>query len=277
MLELGTKVPTFDEKVEAHAVKQGWFTARPGKVRVHWNRIGTVELIGGIALTVLGFSIPASGLVLLGAAVAIAGIVTFLIGRQMPARTPEGAMIQAMLAAYRRTLDLTFRQARSMTEAVTAASLPWLETPDQGVVWGVALGLQAAVEQVLDRTMADLRDGRVADTTSAYLADLVRPLRPGRCERRIRGRRFGRQRLLELADPRPRRHVRRDRHHRERPIVERRGRRRVRRRRVRRRWGRGRRRDFEAGRTCAATLPAARACRMIAARTWRIPRSEEDS
>ena len=45
--------------------------------------------------------------------------------------------------------------------------MPWLETPDQAVVWGVALGLHEEVERVFDRTLDDLRTG--AATSSTYV------------------------------------------------------------------------------------------------------------
>jgi hypothetical protein len=71
-------------------------------------------------------------------------------------------MIRAMLSAYRRTLKKTMDQARSMDQVVAEAGLPWLETPDQAVVWGTALGLNAEIETVLGRALEDQRDGRVA-------------------------------------------------------------------------------------------------------------------
>jgi hypothetical protein len=77
----------------------------------------------------------------------------------MPARTMAGATVRAMLAAYRRTLDTTMAQARSMQQVVDEAKLAWLETPDQALVWGVALGLQEQAEAVLERSADDLRAG----------------------------------------------------------------------------------------------------------------------
>jgi hypothetical protein len=56
-------------------------------------------------------------------------------------------------------------QARSMDQVVAEAGLPWLETPDQAVVWGTALGLHAEIEDVLGRALDDQRDGRVAPGT----------------------------------------------------------------------------------------------------------------
>jgi hypothetical protein len=74
-------------------------------------------------------------------------------------------MVRAMLAAYRRTLEKTMAQARSMDEVVAEAGLAWLDTPDKAVVWGVALGLQKDVEDVLERSIRDLEAGRAAATT----------------------------------------------------------------------------------------------------------------
>jgi hypothetical protein len=47
-------------------------------------------------------------------------------------------------------------QARSMDQVVAQSGLTWLETPDQAVVWGTALGLQGQIEQVLQRSIEDV-------------------------------------------------------------------------------------------------------------------------
>jgi hypothetical protein len=86
----------------------------------------------------------------------------------MPAVTLPGAMIRAMLAAYRRTLKKTMDHARSMDQVVADAGLPWLETPDQAVVWGLALGLQDEIETVIGRSISDLERG-TAGVGSAYV------------------------------------------------------------------------------------------------------------
>ena len=85
----------------------------------------------------------------------------------MPAVTMPGAMIRAMLHAYRRTLKKTMEQARSMQQVVEEAGLDWLDTPDQAVVWGTALGLQSQIEDVLDRSLEDLKQG-TASASSLY-------------------------------------------------------------------------------------------------------------
>jgi hypothetical protein len=106
--------------------------------------------------------LPSDGLVLVGLAAMAAGVVLLVLARAMPARTLAGAMLRAMLFAYRRTLAKTMAQARSMDQVVAEAGLPWLETPDAAVVWGVALGLDREVEAVLERSIEDLREGRTA-------------------------------------------------------------------------------------------------------------------
>ncbi len=85
----------------------------------------------------------------------------------MPAVTLPGAVVRAMLFAYRRTLEKTMAKARSMQQVVDDARFEWLETPDQAIAWGVALGLQDEVEQVLERTLEDVRGSRAIG--SAYV------------------------------------------------------------------------------------------------------------
>jgi uncharacterized membrane protein YgcG len=166
MLELGKHVSTFDEKLEAHVVAQGWFREPPGRVTRRWS-VGGIGVIGaGIAAGIAGFNLPSDGLVVVAAGLGVAGVVLFTLARSMPARTMPGAMIRAMLEAYRRTLEKTMAQARSMGEVVATSAIPLVESPDDAVVWGVALGLQEDVERVLERTAEDLRTG---GTTAGYV------------------------------------------------------------------------------------------------------------
>ena len=79
-----------------------------------------------------------------------------------------GAMIRAQLAAYRRTLKKTMEQSRSMDQVVADAGLEWLDTPDQAIVWGTALGLQDEIEKVLERSLDDVKDGRATLTVTYF-------------------------------------------------------------------------------------------------------------
>ena len=160
--------------------------------------------MAGVIAVVAGLNIPFSGLTLLGGAAIAGGIVIIIVARAMPAVTMPGAMIRAMLAAYRRTLQKTMAQARSMQQVVDEAGLAWLDTPDQAVVWGTALGLQGEIEGVLSRSLEDVktgRDERDGPLLPVLVPDLERDAVHGR-------RRLGRQRrepLLRFGDPRRRR------------------------------------------------------------------------
>jgi len=158
----GTHVGEFDTRLEEHVVKRGWITEKPSKVVSRWVIRGSLAIIAGVIAVVAGFNIPMSGLTLIGGAAIAGGIVVVLLARAMPAVTMAGAMIRAMLAAYRRTLQKTMAQARSMQQVVAEAGLDWLDTPDQAVVWGTALGLQSEIEGVLSRSLEDVNEGRTS-------------------------------------------------------------------------------------------------------------------
>jgi uncharacterized membrane protein YgcG len=157
--KFGASVAAFDAALEGHVVARGWFKEKPSKVVARWMRVGVLALVGGILAVVAGFTVPISGLVLIGGAAIAGGVVVMLVARGMPAVTMPGAMIRAMLAAYRRTLQKTMAQSRSMQQVVDEAGLDWLDTPDQAVVWGTALGLQDEIEQVLARSLEDVEHG----------------------------------------------------------------------------------------------------------------------
>jgi hypothetical protein len=154
----GSSVSTFDSKLEGHVVKGGWMVEKPSRVVTRWAGKGILAVVAGIVAIVLGANVPISGLILIGGAAIVGGVVIMLFARFMPKVTMPGAMIRAMLHAYRRTLEKTMEQARSMQQVVDGAGLAWLETPDQAVVWGTALGLQGQIEEVLQRSLEDVRE-----------------------------------------------------------------------------------------------------------------------
>ena len=97
----GADVAAFDSSLESHVVKRGWFAEKPSKVVATWTVRGILAIIaGGIALFA-GVGIPMSGLTLIGVAAIVGGIVVIAFARAMPAVTMSGAMMRAMLAAYR--------------------------------------------------------------------------------------------------------------------------------------------------------------------------------
>jgi uncharacterized membrane protein YgcG len=160
MLALGPKVERFNKELEDHVVGRGWFRERPSKVQGRWGLRGGLAIAAGIAAFIGAVNLPSGGLMLIAVALVGGGIVVLVMSRWMQAVTLPGAMIRAMLAAYRRTLHKTMQQSRSMDQVVAEAGLDWLETPDQAVVWGTALGLEEDIEAVLERSLDDVRDGR---------------------------------------------------------------------------------------------------------------------
>ena len=166
IVEFGKDVPGFERRVEDHCVTEGWFKERPAQVKGRWRGRGGLLLVVGILAVILGANLPSDGIALVGAALVAAGIGLFVIAGVMPAVTPEGSMIRAMLEAYKRTLEKTLAQARSMEQVVVASAIPLIESPDDAVAWGVALGLQDEVERVLERTAQDVQAGHVS---SAYV------------------------------------------------------------------------------------------------------------
>ena len=160
--KFGSHVGEFDTALEDHVVDRGWFGERPSKVVSRWAGRGTLAIVAGVIAVIAGLNIPLSGLTLLGGAAIAAGVVVVILARSMPAVTIAGSMIRAMLAAYRRTLQKTMAQARSMQQVVDEAGLAWLDTPDQAVVWGTALGLQGEIEGVLSRSLEDVKEGRTS-------------------------------------------------------------------------------------------------------------------
>jgi uncharacterized membrane protein YgcG len=170
LLKFGEAVDDFDSALEKHVVGQGWFAEPPSKAMSRWIVRGVLAIVAGAGILFLAFNIPMDGLTLVGGALIIAGVVLLILSRAMPAVTIPGSMIRAQLAAYRRTLKKTMEQSRSMDQVVADAGLDWLDTPDQAVVWGTALGLQHEIEGVLERSLDDVKDGRSASTGTYFPA-----------------------------------------------------------------------------------------------------------
>ena len=160
--KFGAEVAAFDSALEDSVVSLGWFAEKPSKVVGRWTGRGILAIVAGVIAVIAGLKIPISGLTLIGGAAIAGGVVVVLFAQVMPAVTMPGAVIRAMLAAYRRTLQKTMAQARSMQQVVDEAGLDWLDTPDQAVVWGTALGLQGEIEGVLSRSLEDVQAGRTS-------------------------------------------------------------------------------------------------------------------
>lgn len=144
--------------LEHEAVRLGWLERMPGPAiaRMTWAGIGIGVI--GLGVGAVGVLVPMSGAVLLGGALVLGGVGVMAFGRAMSQRTRNGAYVDAMLTAYRRTLRKTMEMARSMSEVVREPEVAVLaDTPDKAVVWGLALGLHDEVASVLARGLEEQR------------------------------------------------------------------------------------------------------------------------
>ena len=159
--ELVPAVGSLKGDLETLAVQKGWLAGKPTRVVLTWIALAVVEVVVAIPLFVWTIYLDASGGLLGGGALVIAAVITGITAWFMPCRTRLGAMLQAMLAAYKRTLQKTMAQSQSMDEVVARKPLPWVTTPDAAMAWGVALGLNSEVETLLGRTVgASMASGR---------------------------------------------------------------------------------------------------------------------
>ena len=101
---------TFAERLRAvegslyvDAVTQGWFTARPDKVRTSWNRRGWLLLAAGIGLTFVLARWTHWGIV--GIPVIVAGLLLVWFDRFMPARTPKGTAMLRRVRGFRTVIE----------------------------------------------------------------------------------------------------------------------------------------------------------------------------
>jgi uncharacterized membrane protein YgcG len=144
--------------LEEEAMRLGWFTQLPSKAIGRMTLSGVGIAVIGAGIIGIGVILPMSGAVMLGAALLLGGIGVMAFGEQMSQRSTQGAYVDAMLKAYRRTLQKTMDQARSMSEVVEQPEIAKLaDTPDKAVVWGIALGLHDEVATVLARGLEEQR------------------------------------------------------------------------------------------------------------------------
>jgi uncharacterized membrane protein YgcG len=151
--ELAPAISHVKSDLETLAVQKGWLAGRPTRVIGIWIVVAVVEGVAAIPLFIWSAALEASGGYLGGGALLMAAAVTAITAWFMPCRTRLGAMLQAMLAAYKRTLQKTMALSKSMDEVVERKALPWVTTPDAAMAWGVAFGLNAEIDTLLSETV----------------------------------------------------------------------------------------------------------------------------
>ncbi len=152
------KMSAVEKVLENEALRLGWFTELPSNAIDRGTRAGIGIGVIGLGVLGLGIFLPMSGAVLLGGATVVGALGTIGFGRAMSKRSSQGAYVDAMLTAYRRTLQKTMEQARSMREVSQEPEVATLaDTPDKAVVWGLALGLHDEVAALLARGLEEQR------------------------------------------------------------------------------------------------------------------------
>jgi uncharacterized protein (TIGR04222 family) len=91
------------EQLMDDAMSKGWFTRKPGTVKVLWGLLGIVVLAAGIALTILLAAETHAGLV--GVPIVIAGVLLLVAARWMPKRTAKGYAVLRHTLGFKRFID----------------------------------------------------------------------------------------------------------------------------------------------------------------------------
>ena len=168
--QLNSELDDVKDTLEEEAMRLGWFSQLPSKAisRMTWSGVGIAVIGAGVDRPRRdpaderrrACSAPP---LLLG------GVGTMGFGQAMSQRTPQGAYVDAMLKAYRRTLQKTMDQARSMGEVIEQPEIAKLaDTPDKAVVWGMALGLHDEVAAVLARGLEEQKQATGSPVGAYY-------------------------------------------------------------------------------------------------------------
>ena len=206
LLQFGKYTSKFNNRIEQHVTSRGWFSEPPAKAV---NALGRARRrwpsSAGSSCFIIGFNLPSAGFELMGGALVAAGVLVMLISRCMPQRTMAGAMIYAMLAAYRRTLAED-DGAGALDEPGRPGGRTWRGSrrPTRRPSGASRWGSRSDVEAVIERSAEDAQQG--VSTYNPWVPIVVRHrLVVRRRQRRLVGRRA--RSLLGLAHPRLRRHV----------------------------------------------------------------------
>lgn len=127
----------------ADAVKRGWFTARPDRIRRRWLISGGLLFVTGTAATIAAATYSHFGLV--PVPVALAGLVLIGSARRMPVRTAKGTELTRKLLGFRRYLTTTAAgQTHPAGQDTLDIYLPY------AIVFGRAKQWAAATQAVAD-------------------------------------------------------------------------------------------------------------------------------
>ncbi len=143
------------EQLMDDAMSKGWFSRKPGTVKVLYGLLGILVLGGGIALTIL--LAAETHAALLGVPVIIAGIVLLIAARWMPKRSAKGYATLRHTLGFKRFIDESEKHRAEFAERKNIFSeyLPY------AVVFGAT--------EKWAKAFADLGD-EPPDTSSWYVS-----------------------------------------------------------------------------------------------------------
>jgi hypothetical protein len=157
---LSTAFATYTTSLDEVAAQRGWVTERPGLVIHRWRLVAACELAAGLLLIgwlpwalVASTALQPIDLMVIGLGLVGAAVVTYFISGVMPSRTSTGAMLAAMLNAYRRTLKASIARAKSLQQVVLEKPLPWVSTPAAEIAWAVAFNLDREIDGLLSQSL----------------------------------------------------------------------------------------------------------------------------
>ena len=81
LLEFGKYTTKFNDRLEQHVTSSGWFSMPPGKAIARWAGRGTLAIVGGVVVIIIGFNLPSAGLTLMGGALIAAGVLVMILSR----------------------------------------------------------------------------------------------------------------------------------------------------------------------------------------------------
>ena len=132
------------EELMDDAMSKGWFSRKPGTVKVLWGLLGILVLAGGIALTIL--LAAETHAALLGVPVIVGGILLLIASRWMPKRTAKGYAVLRHTLGFKRFIDESEKHRAQFAERANIFSeyLPY------AVVFGATEKWAKAFEGLAD-------------------------------------------------------------------------------------------------------------------------------
>jgi uncharacterized membrane protein len=142
------------EQLVDDAISKGWFSRKPGTVKVLWALLGSFVLAIGIGLTILLAANTHAGLI--GVPIILGGVLLLIAARWMPKRTAKGYAVLRHTLGFKRFIDESEKHRAEFAERANIFSeyLPY------AVVFGATDKWAKAFEGLANET----------DTSSWYVS-----------------------------------------------------------------------------------------------------------